>query len=87
MDEVRLGLPNSYKIPFLPGICVSFKTHGKNWTELNGEAQHRGADLPSMVFPVLGRVCGSGPKVRVQQTGGLRQSGGKDGLGGTQGSH
>lgn len=51
MDEVSVGLTNSCETPFLPGICLSFKNHGENWTELNGEAQRRGADLPSSVFP------------------------------------
>lgn len=34
----------------------------------------------------LGGVCGSGLKVTVQQTGELRQSGGKDDPGGPQGA-
>lgn len=71
--QVSLGLPNSCKTPFLPGIYLSFKNHGENWTELNGEAQRRGADLPSVVFPALGGVCGSGLKVTVQQAGELSQ--------------
>lgn len=54
MDEVSVGLTNSCETPFLPGICLSFKNHGANWTELNGEAQHRGADLPSLAGCVEG---------------------------------
>nr|KAF6297594.1 hypothetical protein mPipKuh1_009679 [Pipistrellus kuhlii] len=51
VGEVSVGLTNSCETPFLPGIGLSFKNHGENWTELNGEAQSRGADLPSSVFP------------------------------------
>lgn len=37
VDEARWDCPTAADTLFR--ICLSFKHHGENWTELNGEAQ------------------------------------------------